>query len=264
MQTRRKKTVFRRTILATLLFLHWASSITTSIFIVTKSLLGKTIICNDNLFLANEHPRHMLTTVSQTKRAKKRTFVFLVKHQINTTLHNSVHDRKIFKPKCMANIEGRGRRRTATVALDRIIQRKIKVVRRKSAPVVKHELEKEIRLIIHANTVRNRLHEIGFHGRVARNKPYVNKPSDYWRSRLVRWIEVQSFRFRWKGHGPAITLRVKHTETSRGVLFNRAEKVVSIEQEVSATNYSLPTWQRPKANVLCRQKLVAREEDWNA
>ena len=49
-----------------------------------------------------------------------------------------------------------------TASVDRIIQRKIKLDRRKSAPTVKAEIEKELDVIVHANTIRNRLHEIGF------------------------------------------------------------------------------------------------------
>ena len=62
-----------------------------------------------------------------------------------------------------------------TASVDRIIQRKIKLDRRKSAPTVKAEIEKELGVIVHANTIRNRLHEISLYGRVARKKPYVNK-----------------------------------------------------------------------------------------
>ena len=62
-----------------------------------------------------------------------------------------------------------------TAAVDRIIQRKIKLDRRKSAPTVKTEIEQELGVIVHANTIRNRLHEIGLYGHVARKKSCVNK-----------------------------------------------------------------------------------------
>ncbi|CAF1541910.1 unnamed protein product [Rotaria magnacalcarata] len=77
--------------------------------------------------------------------------------------------------KCILNVKGQGRKRKTTAGVDRIIQRKIKVDRRKSALSVKLELEKELGVKIHANTVRNRMHEIGLYGRVARKKPLVNK-----------------------------------------------------------------------------------------
>ena len=43
-----------------------------------------------------------------------------------------------------------------TATVDRIIQRKIKLDRRKSAPTVKAEIEIELGIIVHANTIRNR------------------------------------------------------------------------------------------------------------
>ncbi|CAF5223009.1 unnamed protein product, partial [Rotaria magnacalcarata] len=59
--------------------------------------------------------------------------------------------------------------------LDRVIQRKVKVDRRKSASSVKIDIESELGITISEQTVRRRLHEIGLKGRVARKKPYVNK-----------------------------------------------------------------------------------------
>ena len=59
--------------------------------------------------------------------------------------------------------------------LDRIIQRKVKVDRRKSASSVKIDIESELGITISERTVRRRLHEIGLKGSVTRKKPYVNK-----------------------------------------------------------------------------------------
>ena len=114
---------------------------------------------------------------------------------------------KYKKTKCIVNLSRGGRKRKTTAAVDRIIQRKIKVDRRKSATSVKSEIEKELGVSIHANTVRNRLHEIGFYGRVARKKPFVNKvnrakriayaktmmkmPFDYWKN--VLWSDESKF-----------------------------------------------------------------------
>ena len=94
-----------------------------------------------------------------------------------------------------------------TSSVDRIIQRKIKLDRRKSAPTLKAEIEKELGVIVHANTIRNRLHEIGLYGHVARKKPYVNKinrgkgivyakmmmekPYDHWKR--VLWSDEPKF-----------------------------------------------------------------------
>ena len=114
---------------------------------------------------------------------------------------------KYKKTRCVLNLSGRGRKRKTTAAVDRIIQRKIKVDRRKSASKVKMEIEKELGVFVHANTVRNWLHEIGLYGRVARKKPYVNKinrgkriayarmmiqkPFDYWKH--VIWSDGSKF-----------------------------------------------------------------------
>ena len=102
------------------------------------------------------------------------------------------------------NLSGRGRKRKTTASVDRIIQRKIKLDRRKSASTVKAEIKKELGVIVHANTIRNRLHEIGLYDHVARKKPYVykinrgkriayakmmmEKPNDYWKH--VLWSDV--------------------------------------------------------------------------
>ena len=77
--------------------------------------------------------------------------------------------------KCVQNIIGRGRKRKTTVYLDRTIQRKIKADRRDSASSVKAVIETEFRIIISEQTVRRRLHEAGFKGCVAKQKPYVDK-----------------------------------------------------------------------------------------
>ena len=82
---------------------------------------------------------------------------------------------KYKKTKCIRNILGRGGKRKTSVNLDRIIQRKIKVDRRKSAPSVKVELQSKHGITISEQTVRRRLYEVGLFGRVARKKPYVNK-----------------------------------------------------------------------------------------
>ena len=51
-----------------------------------------------------------------------------------------------------------------------IIQRKIKLDRRKSASAVKVEIENELRISLHVDTIRNRAHEARLFGRVARQK----------------------------------------------------------------------------------------------
>ena len=73
------------------------------------------------------------------------------------------------------SLGSRPKTKNYAASVDRIIQRKIKLDRRKSTPTVKAEIEKGLGVIIHANTIRNRLHEIGLYGRAARKKPCVNK-----------------------------------------------------------------------------------------
>lgn len=83
--------------------------------------------------------------------------------------------RKYKQTKCIGNLFGRGRKRKTTMTTDRLIVRKIKANRRISAHAVKIEIEKELGITLHANTIRNRAHEVGLFGRVARKKPFVNK-----------------------------------------------------------------------------------------
>ena len=64
-----------------------------------------------------------------------------------------------------------------TKRIDQAIRRKVKVNRQKSAPSVRQKISQELGVIISNQTVRRRLHEIGFYGRVVRKKPYVNKAS---------------------------------------------------------------------------------------
>ncbi|CAM4900557.1 unnamed protein product [Rotaria socialis] len=112
---------------------------------------------------------------------------------------NTVHSViiKYKKTKCIANIVGRGRKRKTTERVDKAIQRKIKVNRRKSASSIKHEIEKELGVIISNNTIRRRAHEIGLHGRVARKKPYVNKVNRLKRLNYVKMYRDESMVF-WK------------------------------------------------------------------
>ena len=68
------------------------------------------------------------------------------------------------------------RRRKTT---DRLIQRKVKLDRRKSASTVKVEIENELGISLHVDTIRNRAHEARLFGRVAREKgdPTVELPT---------------------------------------------------------------------------------------
>ena len=70
--------------------------------------------------------------------------------------------------KCIDHLFGRVRIRKT----NRLIQRKLKLVRRKSASMVKIEIENEREISLHVETIRKWVHEFG---RVAHKKPYVNK-----------------------------------------------------------------------------------------
>ena len=61
----------------------------------------------------------------------------------------------------------RRRKRKTTANIDRIIQRKIKVDRRKSELSVKSELKTELVLTISKSTIHRRVYEISFDSRVA-------------------------------------------------------------------------------------------------
>ena len=110
--------------------------------------------------------KHYLNGDSERQIATK---MIIARSSINSIIT------KYKKTKCIGNILGRGRKRETSLNVDRIIQRKIKVDRRKSAPSVKVELQSKHGITISEQTVRRRLHEVGLFGRVARKKPYVNK-----------------------------------------------------------------------------------------
>ena len=112
---------------------------------------------------------------------------------------NTVHSiiDKYKKTKSIGNILGRGRKRKTTLRDDKIIQRKVKVDRRKSASSVRQEIEQELGVIISNQTVRRRLHEVDLYGRVARRKPYVNKASRAKRLNYVKTYQNKDMDF-WK------------------------------------------------------------------
>ena len=74
--------------------------------------------------------------------------------------------------KCIGNLFGRAHIWKTRATTDRLIQRKLKLVRRKSASMVKIEIENDLGISLHVDTIRKRANEVGLLGRV---KPYVNK-----------------------------------------------------------------------------------------
>ena len=124
---------------------------------------------------------------------------------------------KIQKPKRVLNLSGRGRKRKSTASVDWTIQCKIKVDRRKSAATVKIEIEKELGVFVHADTVRSRLHEIGLNGRVARKKLDVNKINQRKRIAYAKTMMEKSFDY-WK--------RFLWSNESKGNLFGSDGKTI--------------------------------------
>ena len=84
---------------------------------------------------------------------------------------------KYKKTKCIGNLFGRGRKRKTTAITGRLIIPRFKVDRRKFAFAVKGEIEKELEIALHVDTIRRRAHEGDLFGRVACKKSYINMKS---------------------------------------------------------------------------------------
>ena len=148
------------------------------------------------------------------------------------------------KTKCVQNIIGRGRKRKTTVYLDRAIQRKVKVDRRKSASSVKVEIETEFGIIISEQTVRRRLHEAEFKGRVARKKPYVDKANRVKRIQYAKKYREQLL-CSWD--------QVLWTDESKFNLFGSDGKVMAwrTPKEAFDPRRTVPTVKHGGGNVKC-------------
>ena len=105
--------------------------------------------------------------------------------------------KKYKSTKCIGNLFGRGHKRKTAAMTDRLIQRKLKYDRRKSACSIAAELETELGMLISQSTVQRRAHEIGSFGRVARKKPYVNKINRVKRLRYAKEMLEKPLGF-WK------------------------------------------------------------------
>ena len=73
--------------------------------------------------------------------------------------------------KCIGHLFERGRKRKT----DRLIQRKLKLYRRKLSSMVKVEIKNELGISLYVETIRKQTHEVGLFGRVTCKKPYVDK-----------------------------------------------------------------------------------------
>ena len=151
---------------------------------------------------------------------------------------------KYKKTKCVQNIIGRGRKRKTTVYLDRAIQRKIKTDRRKSVSSVKAVIKTEFGIIISEQTVRRRLREAGFKGRVARKKPYVDKTNRMKRIPHAKKYREQPLCFRDQ---------VLWTDESKFNLFESDERIVvrRTAQEAFDPRCTIPTVKHRGGNVKC-------------
>ena len=79
------------------------------------------------------------------------------------------------KPRCIANLVDRARKRKITIRVDKLTQPRIKVDRRKSASSTKHEIMDELKIALSNQIVRHPTHELGLYGCVAWKKLYLNK-----------------------------------------------------------------------------------------
>ena len=120
---------------------------------------------------------HYLNGDSQRKIAKK---VLLSRPTVQSII------KKYKSTKCIGNLFGRGGKSKTTSTTDRLIQRKLKLDRRKSARAVTSELEKDVGILISESTVKRQTHEVGLFGRVARKKPYVNRTNSIKRLRYAK------------------------------------------------------------------------------
>ena len=64
-------------------------------------------------------------------------------------------------PKCIGHLFGHARKTKTRVTIDRLIQCKIKLDRRKSSSTVKVEIENERGISLHIDPIRKRAHEVG-------------------------------------------------------------------------------------------------------
>ena len=115
---------------------------------------------------------------------------------------------KYKRSKSIGNLFDRGRKeKTTTTTTDRTVQRILKKDRRTSPEKVAAEIKEQLDILLSAQSVRNRSHEIGMFGRVATKKSYINKvnrrkclkfakqmlekPMDFWQTFI--WSDESKF-----------------------------------------------------------------------
>ena len=99
--------------------------------------------------------------------------------------------------KCIGHLFGRARKRKTRATTDRLIQRKLKLSRRKSTSTVKVEIENERGISLHIGIVQKQAHKVGLLRRVTRKKPYVNTIGRGRRVRFAKEMLEKSVDF-WK------------------------------------------------------------------
>ena len=110
--------------------------------------------------------KHFQNGDSQRKTATK---TLLLREMVRDIIN------KYKRTKCIGNLFDRGRKEKTTTTTDPTIQRILKKDRRTSPEKVAAETKKQLDISLSAQSVRNRAHEIGMFGRVARKKSYINK-----------------------------------------------------------------------------------------
>ena len=103
--------------------------------------------------------------------------------------------KKYKNTKRIGNLFGCGRKPKTTSTTDRLIQRKLKLDRRKSARTITCESEKGLGILISESTVKHRAQEVGLFGRVARKKPYVNRTNRLKRLKYAKEMLQKSLDF---------------------------------------------------------------------
>ena len=179
--------------------------------------------------------KHYLNGDSERQIATK---MLILRSSINSIIT------KYKKTKCIGNILGRGRKRKTSVNVDRIIQGKIKVDRRKSAPSVKVELQSKHGITISEQTVRRRLHEVGLFGRVARKEPYVNKVN---RGKRIAFAKT------YREKPPGFWDNILWSDESKFNLFGSDGKVMvwRMPKEEFDPKCTVPTVKHAGKNVKC-------------
>ena len=97
--------------------------------------------------------------------------------------------------KCLGNLADRGRKRETTIRVDRLIEHKLICNRRKSARIVKTELEQELGVYISERAIKRRANEFGLFGRVARRRSYVNKANRLRRLKFAKMMSAKPLNF---------------------------------------------------------------------